>query len=155
MASINQLVSEIAHSVQGADNIPTRRGIKLAIIHARNKLIRHSYETHGYIDRVIQQRYRVALIDVGDGDIDYASAGISDKDYKSKRVVKIIPDDDKIEPVSYVVPKGKHLFFNNGDKIISLPCVHIYHGDCIKKWFLENNFCPICKYVFNEEDFNN
>ena len=42
---------------------------------------------------------------------------ISDKDYKSKRVVKIIPDDEKIEPVSYVVPKGKHLFFNNGDKI--------------------------------------
>ena len=82
MASINQLVSEIAHSVQGADNIPTRRGIRLAIIHARNKLIRHSYETHGYIDRVIQQRYRVALVDVGDGDIDYTSAGISDKDYK-------------------------------------------------------------------------
>ena len=45
--------------------------------------------------------------------------------------------------------------FNNGDKIISLPCVHIYHSDCIKKWLLENNFCSICKYVFNEDDFNN
>ena len=46
-------------------------------------------------------------------------------------------------------------YFNNGDKIISLPCVHIYHGDCIKKWLLGNNFCPICKYTFNDDDFNN
>ena len=82
MASINQLVSEIAHSVQGADNIPTRRGIRLAIIHARNQLIRHSYEEHGYVDRVIQQRFRVALIDVPDGDVDIAGASIDAKDYK-------------------------------------------------------------------------
>ena len=45
--------------------------------------------------------------------------------------------------------------FNAGDKIISLPCVHIYHSDCIKKWLLEKNFCPICKYAFNNDDFNN
>lgn len=82
MASINQLVSEIAHSIQGADNVPARRGIRLAIIHARNQLIRHSYEQHGYIDRVIQQRFRAALIDVPDGDIDVVSAGIDAEDYK-------------------------------------------------------------------------
>lgn len=38
MASINQLVSEIAHSLQQADSIPVRRAIKLGIIHARNKI---------------------------------------------------------------------------------------------------------------------
>ena len=96
MASINQLVSEIAHSVQGADNIPTRRGIRLAIIHARNQLIRHSYEEHGYIDRVIQQRFRVALIDVPDGDVNIAGAGIDAKDYKEtvgtiKRTLNKVP----------------------------------------------------------------
>lgn len=96
MASINQLVSEIAHSVQGADNIPTRRGIRLAIIHARNQLIRHSYEQHGYIDRVIQQRFRVTLIDVPDGDIDIAGAGVDAKIYKEtvgtiKRTLNKVP----------------------------------------------------------------
>ena len=96
MASINQLVSEIAHSVQGADNIPTRRGIRLAIIHARNQLIRHSYEQHGFIDRVIQQRYKVALTDVGDGDIDYTNAGLDNADYKReagviKRTLNKVP----------------------------------------------------------------
>ena len=43
--------------------------------------------------------------------------------------------------------------FNIGDNIISLPCIHIYHSDCIKKWLLDNYYCPICKYEFNEDDF--
>lgn len=72
MASINQLVSEIAHSVQGADSIPVRRAIKLAIVHARNELIRHSAEQHRYVDKVLQQRFRVSLTAVPDGDIDVA-----------------------------------------------------------------------------------
>ena len=43
-------------------------------------------------------------------------------------------------------------YFKDGDKIISLPCVHIYHGNCIKKWLLETNFCPIYKYTFNDDE---
>jgi len=82
MASINQLVSEIAHSVQGADSLPVRRAIRLGIIHARNQLIRHSYEQHGYVDRVVQQRFKVGLIDVADGDIDITGAGIDADAYK-------------------------------------------------------------------------
>ena len=44
--------------------------------------------------------------------------------------------------------------FKNGDKIISLPCIHIYHGECIKKWLLNNYFCPLCKYEFHENGLN-
>jgi hypothetical protein len=69
MASINQLVSEIAHSVQGADTVPVRRAIRLAIVHARNELIRHSFNNHRITDKVLQQRFRVAVVDVPDGDI--------------------------------------------------------------------------------------
>ena len=69
MASINQLVSEIAHSIQQANSVPVRNAIRLAIIHNRNKLIRQSFERHNYIDKVIQQRYRISLIDVPDGDV--------------------------------------------------------------------------------------
>lgn len=69
MASINQLVSEIAHSIQQANSVPVRNAIRLAVIHNRNKLIRQSFERHNYIDKVIQQRYRISLIDVPDGDI--------------------------------------------------------------------------------------
>lgn len=69
MSSLNQLISEIAHSVQQADSIPVRRAIRQAIIHSRNELIRHSYANHNYIDKVLKQRFRLELIDVPDGDI--------------------------------------------------------------------------------------
>lgn len=69
MASINQLTSEIAHSVQAADNVPVRRAIKLAVIHARNQLIRQSFEQHGYTDKALKQRFRITLTDVPDADL--------------------------------------------------------------------------------------
>lgn len=68
MASLNQLISEIAHSVQQPDSVPVRRAIRLAVIHNRNKLVRQSFEKHGYVDKVIQQRFRISLTDVPDGD---------------------------------------------------------------------------------------
>ena len=75
MSSITQLVSEIAHSVKQPNSVPVRRAIKLSIIHARNNLIRKSFSNHDYSDKVLQQRFRVSLIDVPDGDI-YGSEGI-------------------------------------------------------------------------------
>lgn len=69
MATINQLVSEIAHSLQQPNSVPVRRAIKLAIIHARNELIRKGFNNHHITDKVIQQRFRVELIDVPDGDL--------------------------------------------------------------------------------------
>ncbi len=37
------------------------------------------------------------------------------KDYKSKRRVIIKPEDKKLEPVEYMIPKGKHILMNEGD----------------------------------------
>lgn len=69
MSSINQLTSEIAHAVGQPNNIPLRRNIKYAIIHTRNELIRKEYNNHNYVDKGLQQRVRLSLINVPDGDI--------------------------------------------------------------------------------------
>lgn len=69
MASINQLVSELANALQQAHNVPARRGLRLAIIHARNTLIRQSFENHSYVDKSLQQRFCITLIDCPDGDL--------------------------------------------------------------------------------------
>ena len=69
MASINQLVSEIAHSLQQADSVPVRRAIRLAVIHSRNQLIRQSFEQHRFLDKVTQQAFKITLTDVPEGDL--------------------------------------------------------------------------------------
>lgn len=70
MASINMLVSEIVHSLGQPNSRPLRENVKSIIIHTRNELIRQSYEKHGYADKVLQQRFRVTLDDVADGEIE-------------------------------------------------------------------------------------
>ena len=37
------------------------------------------------------------------------------KDYKSKRKIVINPEDDALAPVSYIVPKGRHVVISEGD----------------------------------------
>ena len=54
MASLNQLISEIAHAVGDPNNIPLRRNIRYAILHTRNELIRKSYEAHHFIDKPVR-----------------------------------------------------------------------------------------------------
>lgn len=69
MATLNQLISEIAHAVGQPNNVPLRRNIRQAIIHTRNELIHKSYTNNRFIDKGLQQRFRIEIIDVPDGDI--------------------------------------------------------------------------------------
>lgn len=69
MATINQLVSEIAHAVGQPNNEPLRRNIRQSIIHTRNELIRKSYTNNKFVDKGLMQRFKIEIIDVPDGDI--------------------------------------------------------------------------------------
>ncbi|CTQ32817.1 DNA-directed RNA polymerase subunit beta' [Jannaschia rubra] len=37
------------------------------------------------------------------------------KDYKNKRRITVVPTDDSLEPIDYMVPKGKHIPVQEGD----------------------------------------
>lgn len=32
-----------------------------------------------------------------------------------------------------------------GSNDVRLKCKHVFHRNCIKKWFIENDTCPICR----------
>ena len=39
------------------------------------------------------------------------------RDYKNKRKIQILPDDESIEPSSYLIAKGKHMLVQDGDSV--------------------------------------
>lgn len=88
MASLNQIVSEIAHAIHQPNNFTTRQTIRSAVIHTFNEQIRQTYERHVNVDKILMQRYRVSLISVPDGDI--FQSLVSTK-YKVKRSKVRIP----------------------------------------------------------------
>ena len=91
MASISQLVSEMAHAVGHPNNAALRENIKLLILQTRNEVIRRSYENHSYVDKVLTQRFRVSLTTVNDGDFDLPE-DIDDFDItKIKRTLQRVP----------------------------------------------------------------
>ena len=38
--------------------------------------------------------------------------------------------------------------FRINDDVLYLDCLHSYHEECIIKWFLEKNKCPICQKLY-------
>ena len=91
MASIAQLVSEFAHTLGEPNNKGLREHIKLIVAQTRNEVIRRSFENHGYIDRVLVQRYKVSLTEVNDGEIELPE-GYDDSDItKIKRTLQKVP----------------------------------------------------------------
>ena len=91
MASIAQLVSEMAHAVKQPNNKALRENLRLLIIQTRNEIIRRSYENHSYVDKILTQRFRVSLTEVNDGDIELPEE-YSDIDItKIKRTLQKVP----------------------------------------------------------------
>lgn len=35
--------------------------------------------------------------------------------------------------------------FNKSEEVLKTPCNHLYHTECLKTWFKENNSCPTCR----------
>ena len=44
--------------------------------------------------------------------------------------------------------------FKNKDKALILPCIHLFHKNCIKNWLKKQNNCPICKFKLTRSNIN-
>jgi DNA-directed RNA polymerase subunit beta' len=52
-----------------------------------------------------------AIISESDGRVEFG------KDYKNKRRLRVVPEDESLEPFEYMIPKGKHIPVQEGDFI--------------------------------------
>ena len=53
-----------------------------------------------------------AIISENEGRIEFG------KDYKNKRRIVVVPDEKELEPVEYMIPKGKHISVQEGDYVV-------------------------------------
>jgi hypothetical protein len=56
----------------------------------------------------------------------------------SKFQLKKIPEDEKLCSICYDD-------FKINDKVRKLPCMHLYHSNCIDKWLKNSKKCPLCQ----------
>ena len=59
--------------------------------------------------------------------------------------------ENKVHDPSKLDPEKKNCVicledFKEGDDIIILPCIHVFHKTCITDWLQSHNDCPICKF---------
>ena len=59
--------------------------------------------------------------------------------------------ETKIEDINKLDPEKRNCVicledFKSGEKATLLPCVHLFHKNCIKSWLKSKNNCPICKF---------
>ena len=59
------------------------------------------------------------------------------------RLPSVVPDQD--------VPDQQEchvclLPMRAGETLVTLPCFHLYHRDCIQRWLTVQRTCPVCKH---------
>lgn len=60
---------------------------------------------------------------------------------RSRRQEEVADDDEGFEEIC-VVCQGE---YEDEEMLGALGCGHEYHVDCIRRWLVQRNFCPVCK----------
>ena len=65
----------------------------------------------------------------------------------------IIKDVNKLEDANKRCMICLEYFISN-EKVSALPCIHLFHIKCIKKWTERKKECPVCKLVLTQHNID-
>lgn len=91
---------------------------------SESKLSPDSFEKRGFQSKLIQTDEQQTQLDSKLGDDNCKSSKVQD-------------DDDKPKCVICCDVLGK-------ESVRVLPCVHVFHDECISEWLQRKNTCPVC-----------
>ena len=84
---------------------------------------------------------------LGDEDSSVSNENGLDEEITNSFPKRIVEDINKIKEKNCIICLEE---FKKGDELTTVPCFHVFHPNCINKWFENNKSCPICKIEFNE-----
>lgn len=74
--------------------------------------------------------------------------GVSETETSRLPFIIIKENDQHLEKTCSICLES----FKVGEKMVTIPCFHQFHKECISQWLHEKANCPICdKNVFNQE----
>ncbi|XP_073035306.1 E3 ubiquitin-protein ligase RING1-like [Primulina eburnea] len=71
---------------------------------------------------------------------DYGMVPATDSSIKTLKIKTVTLRENEDESCSICLED-----FYTGCEVLSMPCSHIFHEDCIKKWLKTSHYCPICR----------
>lgn len=76
----------------------------------------------------------------------------------NENLISVLPQMD-IKDLSKIPDEKKDCVicltnYELNEKVIILPCTHMFHTDCLKDWFRNQDTCPMCKFKINGSTVN-
>lgn len=86
---------------------------------------------------VVDHRHRLPVVTRG------ATQNTIEKNtfpHKYKKMKRVDPSEDNLEKCTICLSE-----FEEEEEVRRLPCMHLFHVECVDQWLSTNKRCPICR----------
>ncbi|KAK6142587.1 hypothetical protein DH2020_022935 [Rehmannia glutinosa] len=96
-----------------------------------------------YFIIVVENKY---FYDQTQAILEYCLVPASESSIQSILKRKVVIDNSNIEMACSICLEDISNEDSCGEELISMPCSHVFHINCITKWLRNSHYCPICRF---------